>query len=128
MKLIFASPTYGPVDPEALRYQRAAIMHAANNGCEWMGDASPDREGYAAARNNVVQSIIHNEEYPSDAKIVWLDSDIVLPVDAITRLARSEHDFITGIYYQRHEPFWPLVACYNKIGRASCRERVSNRV
>jgi hypothetical protein len=113
MKLILASPTYGPVDPDALRYQRAAIMHASRNGCEWLGDASPDRQPYAAARNNVVQSIIHDEGFSDDTKIVWLDSDIVLPVDAITSLAAAGKDIVTGIYFQRHFPHWPLIANYN---------------
>jgi hypothetical protein len=113
MKLILASPTYGPVDPYALRTQRAAVMHASRNGHEWLGDCSPDRQPYAAARNNAVQGVIDKEDM-SDAAIVWVDSDVILPLDGITRLASYDKDFVTGIYFQRGDNHWPLIAHYNK--------------
>lgn len=90
-------------------------MHAAMNGHEWLGDASPERQMHAAARNNVVQSVIHDDEN-AEASIFWCDSDIVLPVDAITRLASHGKDFITGIYFQREPPHWPLIANYKEDG------------
>jgi GT2 family glycosyltransferase len=85
-------------------------MHAANHGAVWMGDVSPDRMKYDDARNRVVE-----EACRSDADwVFWCDSDIVLPVDAIsTLLARArqfDHHFLTGIYFQRAAPYFPLVA------------------
>lgn len=106
MKVIFASPTYGPVDPEAVRTQRVAIMHASRNGVEWIGDASPDRMGFHAARNTVVQSALKTD---ADA-VFWCDSDVILPHDGIARLVAEQKDFITGIYFQRRKPYWPLIA------------------
>ena len=109
MKLLFASPTYGPVDPQAVRTQRTAIMHAAQHGgVEWVGDASPDRLGFHAARNQVVEAALRTD---ADG-VFWCDSDIVLPSEAITYLAREQKDFITGMYCQRYAPHWPLVAHY----------------
>jgi len=112
MKLIFASPTYGPTEPESNISIRIAIMHAAAHGHEWLGDASPNRQAWESARNTVVQSVV-NECYPDDAAIFWCDSDVVLPNDAITRLADHNRDFITGIYFQRRPPHNPLVATFN---------------
>jgi hypothetical protein len=109
MKVLFSSPTYGPVDPQALRTQRAAIMHAAGHGVTWVGDVSPDRMGFAAARNTVAQAALETE---ADA-VFWCDSDVTLPADAISRLVVEEKDFITGIYTQRYPPYWPLVAYLN---------------
>lgn len=109
MKVLFASPTYGPVDPGALRYQRAAIMHAAAHGVEWAGDVSPDRMKFDAARNTVVVAALESE---ADA-VFWCDSDVVLPVDAITRLVAEQKDFITGMYFQRYPPHFPLVAHFD---------------
>lgn len=114
MKLIFASPTYGPIDSAALRYQRSAIMHAASNGVTWLGDASPERMKFDAARNTAVRSVLRNS--PDADAIFWCDSDVVLPVDAITRLVHSGKDFITGIYFQRYPPHWPLIAHFNRHG------------
>jgi hypothetical protein len=108
MKLIFASPTYGQVDPQALKSQRIAIMHSSRNGHLWEGDASPDKMKFDVARNAVAR-----EACESDADAVfWCDSDVILPADAITRLASAEKDFITGIYFQRKGEHYPLIARY----------------
>jgi hypothetical protein len=109
MKLIFASPTYGPIDNQAVKSQRIAIMHAAANGHEWLGDASPDRMKFDIARNTIAQEACKTEaDY-----VVWCDSDMVLQADAFTRLAGYGQDFATGIYFQRNPPHWPLIANYN---------------
>jgi hypothetical protein len=113
VKLVFAMPTYGPVDPQTGASTRIAMMHAAKFGNEWIGDCSPDRLPYALSRNKVVESIVNNDEF-KDASIFWCDSDIVLPPDAISRLADSGKDFITGIYFQRAGEHRPLVAHYNE--------------
>lgn len=115
MKLIFGCPTYGPTEPEANISVRIAIMHAAGHGHEWLGDASPNRQGWEAARNNIVQSVV-NSDYPDDAAIFWCDSDVVLPNDAITRLADHGKDFVCGIYFQRRAPHFPLVATFDGSG------------
>ena len=117
MKLILASPTYGPIDPSAARSLRAAVMHASKYGHTWIGDASPDKEAFAHARNHVVKDVLEaedsNPEQYKDAAVMWVDSDIILPVDAITTLAFRGYDFITGVYFQRGEHHWPLVAYFN---------------
>jgi hypothetical protein len=124
MKLILASPTYGPIDPKPLRSQRSAIMHASRYGHTWIGDASPDREAFAHARNHVVKDILEAQDEDAEAysnsAIVWIDSDIVLPIDGITTLAsRAEannYDFITGIYFQGGTDNWPLICHFNGKG------------
>lgn len=115
MKLVFASPTYGPVDPQAVRSQRSAIMHAAANGIAWLGDASPDRMGWDGARNSVVESVLEISEDPPDA-VFWCDSDIILPSHAITSLVKADRHFITGMYFQRRYPFQPQIYMYDPHG------------
>lgn len=123
MKLLWASPTYGPVEPEAQRSQRAAIMSAANNGVRWVGDVSPDKEKFDAARNHVVKEAF--KLAPDADGIFWCDSDIVLPAEAV-RIAAYGEDFVTGIYFQKKEPHWPLVGRYlegrNNFQWMSCWE------
>jgi hypothetical protein len=106
MKLIFASPTYGPVEPAAIVSQRAAIMHAGGHGVVWVGDASPDKQTFTVARGQVAAAACASD---ADA-VFWADSDIVLPVDAISRLASLSMDFVTGIYFQKAGEHWPLIA------------------
>jgi hypothetical protein len=108
MKLIFGCPSYGPMEPEAVISQRTAIMHAAGHGHTWIGDCSPNRVAWTAARNEVVKNALETEaDY-----ICWADSDVILPPFAFTALLKSGLDFVTGIYFQRHSPHWPLIAHY----------------
>lgn len=114
MKLVLASPTYGPVEPTAERHLRMAMMHAVKHGgVDWVGDASTNRTAWAAARNLAVQASLDAED-PPDA-ILWVDSDVVLPLDAITRLVAEGKDFLTGIYVQREPPHFPLIANYDRF-------------
>ena len=114
MKLLFACPSYGPIDPQALRSQRAAIMHASYHGhVEWVGDLSPDRCKFDAARNVIAKGAIETE---ADA-VFWVDSDVLLPVDGISRLVAEQKEFITGIYCQRYPPHYPLIANFDPTKR-----------
>lgn len=109
-RLVMACPTYGPLDPQAVVSQRCAIMHAAEHGHTWIGDSSPDRMGWTVARNKIVEGVIQTEaDY-----VCWVDSDVILPPFAFTELLRTQHDFVTGIYHQRHPPHYPLIAHYNQ--------------
>lgn len=114
MKLVFATPSYGPMDPQAVISQRNAIMHAAQNGVTWLGDASPDRMKFDAARNAVVAAVLDGADAKDADAIFWCDSDVVLPAHAITSLAHAGTDFVTGIYFQRRPPFFPLIAHFNR--------------
>lgn len=108
VKLVFGCPSYGPMEPDAVRSQRTAIMHAAGCGYHWVGDASPNRMAWSAARNAVVAEAMKTEaDY-----ICWADSDVILPPDAFTALLHTGLDFVTGIYFQRMLPHWPLIAHY----------------
>ena len=112
MKLVWGCPSYGPLDPQAVISQRVALMHAAANGVTWIGDASPDRMKFEAARCAIVQAAIETE---ADA-VFWCDSDVILPAHAVTSLVSARLDFITGIYFQRRPPHWPLIAHFNPRG------------
>jgi hypothetical protein len=121
MKLLFACPTYGPIDPEAAASQRAAIMHAATRGgVTWVGDLAPDRMKFDEGRNTIVRAALETD---ADA-IFWCDSDVLLhpvdaqsrptgPADAITRLVQHGKDFVTGVLCQRQPPYFPLIAKFD---------------
>src|SRR6266700_4310398 len=105
MKLLFAVPSYGPIDPEAAASQRAAIMHAGTvAGVTWVGDLAPDRMKFDCGRNVIVSAALETD---ADA-IFWCDTDVLLhgvdarghpsgAADTITRLVQAERDFITGV-------------------------------
>jgi hypothetical protein len=61
----------------------------------------------------VLEAEDENPEAYKDAMVVWVDSDVILPIDAITTLAHRGYDFITGIYVQRNGENYPLIAHFN---------------
>jgi hypothetical protein len=107
-RLAFASMTYGPVDPAIQPSLRVATWHAQRHGnVVWVGDMSPNRMKFDVARNLIAQTVCNE----TDADyIFWCDSDIILQQDAISRLVSHDLDFVTGLYFQRPAPHWPLVA------------------
>lgn len=110
--LTLAIPTYGPTDPRHNRCVRMAVAHAASHGVNWIGDVSTDRVVHDGARNTAAKASV---EVGADG-IVWIDSDMIIPIDGITRLVSytNEHDFVSGIYFQRHPNHFPLVYSYDK--------------
>lgn len=109
MRALLASPTYGPVDPHCVSALRNAVMVASRRGVEWMGDLSPDRMKYSDARNYCA-TILAGKPGLADG-IMWVDSDIDPPPDAILRLLHAVNtrgaDFYSGVYHQRageHKP------------------------
>jgi len=114
MRLLFAAPTYGPVaDPGIDKNHRTAIMRAANRGITWVGDVSPDRMGWAAARNAVVEAALDVARETEVDGVFWVDSDIMMPPETIHRLCEYNLDFVSGLYFQRNPPYWPLFARLN---------------
>jgi hypothetical protein len=112
MKILFASPTYGTVDPIFIKSQRAAIMFAANHGVQWVGDASPDRMGWAAARNLIVKTAV---DLGQDCDgVFWCDSDLTFPMETVAKLVSYGHDFVSAMYFQRGEPYFPLFGFFNE--------------
>lgn len=116
MKVVFGCPTYGPVNPITNKYQRVAIMYASNRGLLWVGDGSPDRMGYGAARSTVVQYTFKSA--PDADGILWMDSDIRPEANQIARLLDTANhnklDFVSGIYFQRTGAHNPVFHVWNK--------------
>jgi len=108
---ILVSPTYGGVDPRCARDLRVAVMSAASQGLHWAGDASPDRLGYGYARNTAA-SFLRKHPQAADG-IMWVDSDIVCPNDALIRLIKTAQihklDFVSGVYHTRKSPYLPVI-------------------
>jgi len=41
--------------------------------------------------------------------IFFLDSDVIPPIDVITRLLRHDKDIVTGLYFSKTPPFFPVI-------------------
>lgn len=111
LNLALAIPTYGPTDPRHNRCVRMAVAHATAHGVNWVGDVSTDRVVHDGARNASAKAAI---DCGADG-IVWIDSDMIIPIDGITRLVAyaDTYDFVSGVYFQRHPEHYPLVYAYD---------------
>lgn len=112
MKITFACPSYGPMDPKAVHSQRYAINMAWANGIEVHGDSWIDRAGWDTARNMIAAGFLKDES--GFDGIFWCDSDTVLTPEAIVMLAGPNVDVCTGIYFGRHPPFEPQIHVFNQ--------------
>ncbi len=98
------------------------MMHMINmdkslpGGLYWnyiyaMGDFKKDpSKNYASLRTEVV-----NKALESKAKwLLFLDSDVFLPKDAVNRLMSHNKDIVNGIYWMKTQPPQPVI--YNQVG------------
>jgi len=68
----------------------------------------------ASARNKVVETALQVAEEDEIDGVFWVDNDIMIPPETIHRLAGYSMDFVSGLYFQRSAPYWPLFAHLNK--------------
>jgi len=115
IRVVLGVPTYGPPDPRCQKDIRVAMMMASVFGTVWVGDASPDRVGFNAARNMIAQSVVGDGDIDG---IVWIDSDIRIPPNAIATMLseakRIDAEFMSGVYHMRGEPFGPVFYEYSE--------------
>jgi hypothetical protein len=116
VKLILASPSYGPIEPECAHSLRYAMMVATHHGTEWIADAAPNRMTYSTARNMVAQWVFDNPVKVDG--VMWVDSDIICGNDSIARLMHGVEkygsDIMSGVYHQRHPPYDPLFQVFEE--------------
>lgn len=61
-----------------------------------------------SARNTIAQNAV---KYGFD-RVMWFDSDMKFPPDAMIRLAQDMdqgYDFVSGLYFSRQEPVRPII-------------------
>jgi len=109
LKLALAAPLYGPRDPHVAKHLMAAVMTASNAGVKWVGDVSSIRMGWEAGRDVAAKAAI---KAGADG-VFWVDDDVKLPPEALVKLLAAEKDFVSGLYFQKYPPHWPLVAMYD---------------
>ena len=75
-----------------------------------MGDISSIRQGWVAGRNASAKAAVEAGDVDY---ICWVDDDVLLHPQTYARLLRYDEDFVTGILFQKFEPFYPLISRWN---------------
>jgi hypothetical protein len=108
MKVYFCVPVYGVgVDPEIYRNHLALI--ASCNGLVKDIGIKIDQLVHIA-RNDLVEEVINDPNVNlKEDFMFWLDSDVIVGPGTIHRLISHNKDIVSGIYFQKSPPFYPLV-------------------
>jgi hypothetical protein len=118
MKLAFACPFYGPTYPLVGFGQRANIMEATKAGHAWVNDYSSNGMQHREACERMVARAV--EEQGLDA-VFWTEHDVVLPPDAVVKLAQAMQDtgadIVTGFVFRRSAPYSPMVSKLEHVSR-----------
>jgi hypothetical protein len=126
MRAALVVPSYGNTDSQCAKDVRVSMMNAAVKGLEWVGDISPDRMGYAAARNTATQQFIEAGPDFADG-IMWIDNDIRCSPASISRLIyqakRLKADFISGVYHHRGGKYKPVFYIFKEAKKGEPRGR-----
>lgn len=112
MRLGFACP-YLATTPEVVISQLGAVMDVAIRH-PFFAMIGTNRVPHVKACERILQRALAN---PHLDALFWTEDDCILPKDAITRLVKllEEHpeaDVVTGITFQRYEPYFPMIADY----------------
>lgn len=82
----------------------------------WADLKKPDGTAYTFIKNTLIYNarnlIARNAIDSGFDRVLWLDSDVVAPPDALERLAADLDtgiDFVTGVYFKRMLPTAPVV-------------------
>src|SRR3989338_8602693 len=63
------------------------------------------------ARNRAVQEFLKDQ---NATHILFVDSDMVLPQDALVKLLGTGKDIVSGLYFKKEQPHYPVIC--RKIG------------
>jgi hypothetical protein len=99
-------PLYGHVAPVVVVGLTALLQHSYRQSL--VGDVLFSEGALVdEARNHLVRQAFENN--PEVTHLMWLDSDILPPADAVERLLAHDRQVVGGIYHQKEHPHHPLV-------------------
>lgn len=109
MNFALAANCYGDRDPWAAKSLMHALLLAERRGFHMTTDLSRFGQHLVLSRNTVHYAAL-NDDGRNYEGVLWVDSDILMPMDAIARLLGHGKDFITGLYFKRGYDYAPLIA------------------
>lgn len=103
--ILFAMPAYGPIEPRVVTNLVQAYHHTIVSGADvTLAMQSEPRVDYA--RNNLVKQALEHEEI---THIMWVDSDVCIPKESVTRLFSHNVAVVGGLYQFKYGLHGPVV-------------------
>lgn len=104
VSIAFAMPIYGSVSPRVLASTVIAFARTVKAGatCSFSTLSQPD---IARSRNELVRTSLETDP----TYLMWLDGGIVVPSEAVIRLASHDLPVVGGVYQHKVSPHGPVL-------------------
>lgn len=115
MRILIAIPTVRPVEIQFIQSLLPCIMgYSGSNKEITYGIFSPANYCIDASRNQIVEHAIKEKfDY-----IFWIDSDIIMPQNTLSKLFEADKDIVSAVYPYKIMPVESIVAKkYGEDGR-----------
>jgi hypothetical protein len=103
-RVVLCQPVYGHVPPAAHLAQCQFILHAGTNGLYGIVHA---RDTYIDWGRNWCVKMAY-DSLGDFTHLLWLDADVIPPLDAMERLLAHDKDIVGGLYHKKGPPFEPV--------------------
>lgn len=113
-RVAICMPIYGPMDPHAVVSFTELLYHTTSLGLS-CGSIFQTNTYIDRGRNQCVKHALDLNA----SHIMWIDSDMVIPHDAIVRFLSHGLPIVGGLYFQRGEPYHPVNWHWNDTDRSS---------
>jgi hypothetical protein len=100
-----AMPFYGHVAPMVVVQMMGVVLEGGRKGY-LAGAVFTQGTRLDEARNHLVREAFESNQ--SITHIMWIDSDMLVPADAIERLLSHDKPVVGGLYHQKEAPFRPV--------------------
>ena len=105
-RVALACPLFEPVAPQALISFLTLVRRAVRDGTV-TGILFTDGLYYDAARNILVEDFLASSQ--AYTHLLWVDSDMTLPLDALSRLLGAGKQVVSGLYHLKRGDYRPAV-------------------
>lgn len=98
-------PTYADISPKVYRSHINALLVSMKKGYQIAQLGLTEKELLCHARNSLIEAFMGS----NCTHALCLDADVALPPHAVASLVEAKKDMITGIYYQKAAPYYPVI-------------------
>lgn len=105
MKVLLCIPFTGDVPAMAAYSLIPMVCHARKNGIE-VSMLPIGMSLVYAARESAVNATLQDKEFDA---LMFIDSDMVVPMDMLTRLVQADKPIVSALAFKRFDPYEPCI-------------------
>lgn len=119
IKIALLMPTYSDIPVSVYRSHLVALLSAQKKGYAIEQIGIREKELICHARNTLFEAFLAT----NCTHALCLDNDVILPSYTLCALVEANFPVVTGIYFQKEPPYYPLIMAKGKLSRRKKGER-----